>query len=152
MAKAIEKTLKIDQAVEDIEIRESKTWKIHGVVNYDPESNLTPLVRSSSTNNQQNEVKLDSDGNFEVEVVDGTTPWLSIYGYKDSTVYLAQMSSSSAKQFRDQFTSSLEGETTWFQLGEVTSDVGPLEFHLVKQLVDDRSMTERLFDWYYFGE
>jgi len=28
----------------------------------------------------------------------------------------------------------------------------PLEFRLLKQIVDDRSLSERLFDWYYFGE
>ena len=152
MAKTLEMTLKPDKPVEDIEIRESKTWKISGVVEFDKTIGMTTLVRSSSSSSQSYEVKLDENGRFEFEVVRESEPWLSIYGYKDSKMYLANMSSSSVKEFKDRFTGNVNNEGTFFQLKKVDSDIGPLEFRLLEQLVDDRSLSERLFDWYYFGE
>ena len=65
---------------------------------------------------------------------------------------MATMSKSSLNQFEDRFNGNVKDERTHFQLKEITSDIGPLEFTLREQFVDDRSISERLFDWYYFGE
>ncbi len=152
MAKTIPIKLKVGEPVDDIEIRESKTWTISGVINYDKTIGMTTQIQSSSSNGQQHEVELDGDGHFEFQVVDESKPWLSVYGYKDSNMYMASLSSSSLKQFRDRFTGNPASEGTYFQMKKVTADIGPLEFTLVKQFVDDRGWGERLFDWYYFGE
>jgi len=122
------------------------------IIKYDKAVGLKTVFRSSASGDQQYEVDLDEDGNFEFQVVDESEPWLSIYGYLDSGIYLASMSGDSLKQFKDRFTGSPEREGTYFQLKKVTADIGPLEFSLNKQLVDDRNWGERLFDWYYFGE
>ncbi len=151
MAKTYTTTLKVGEAVEDIEIRESKTWTISGVVNYDRAIGLTTQIQASS-DGQHQMIELDEEGRFEFEVVDESKPWFSVYGYKGSEMYMASLSGSTLKQFKNRFIGSPQNEGTYFQLKKVTSDIGPLEFTLLKQLVDDRGWGERLFDWYYFGE
>ena len=152
MAKELTMKLKVGDPVEVIEIRESKTWKISGVIKYDKTIGMTPLIRSSASSGQQYELELDEEGNFEIEVVDESKPWLSVYAYKGSKIYMATMSKSSLNQFEDRFNGNIRSERMHFQLKEITSDIGPLEFTLREQFVDDRSVSERLFDWYYFGE
>ncbi len=151
MAKQQKLTLKVGEPANDIEIRESKTWKISGVVNYDKTIGITTQIQASF-DGQYHMVELDEEGRFEFEVVDKSKPWISVYGYKGSEMYMANLSSSSLKQFKNRFSGSPENEGTYFQMKKVTSDLGPLEFSLLKQLVDDRGWGERLFDWYYFGE
>ena len=152
MAKELTMKLKVGDPVEVIEIRESKTWKISGVIKYDKTIGMTPIIRSSASSGQQYELELDEEGNFEIEVVDESKPWLSVYAYKGSKIYMATMSKSSLNQFEDRFNGNIRSERMHFQLKEITSDIGPLEFTLREQFVDDRSVSERLFDWYYFGE
>ena len=151
MAKSVSMDLKVGNPVPDIEIRESKTWTVSGVLNYDKTTEMTLNLRSGYSGGQQYEHEVDDQGRFEFQVVHESKPWLSVYGYKGSDFYLASMSGSSLSQYRDQFTGNPESSQNLFQMKKLTSDIGPLEFTLVKQHVDTRSWRDRLFDWYLFG-
>lgn len=150
IAKPVSVTLKAGTPADDVEIRESKTWKIHGVVKYEKEK---PSINFYNGSQSQNKILLGDDGSFEARVIDGAeSSYLIIYGSSGSEIEMALLSRDSRKEFGKHFSTSLESETQYFQFKKVTSDIGPLEFRMVKYLPDERTMMEQIFDWYYFGE
>ena len=72
MAKPDKLTLKKGVAPKELEIREGRTWKIHGVISYEGEK---PNLNYSSGSGHQKTVELDSDGRFEFEVVEGAVSY-----------------------------------------------------------------------------
>ena len=149
MAKPIKLTLKEGVSRDDVEIREGKTWRIHGVISYEGEK---PSVNYSFGSGMQNEIELDSDGRFEFEVVEGTTPWFVMYKSGDGTYYEAKLSSRSLKKFRKHFTGSPHNNSQYFQLTKVNTDIGPLEFKMVKHFADTRTMGQMFVDWFYMDD
>ena len=150
IAKPVSVTLKAGTPADDVEIRESKTWKIHGVVKYEKEK---PSINFYNGSQSQNKILLSDDGSFEARVIDGAeSSYLIIYGSSGSEIEMALLSRDSRKEFGKHFSTSLESEAQYFQFKKVSSDIGPLEFRMVKYLPDERTVMEQIFDWYYFGE
>jgi len=150
LTKPISLRLKVGQPTEEIEIRESKTWKIHGIVNFQGDK---PNLNHYDTGTQsQAMVEVDDDGRFEYEVVDGISPYIIIYQSTGSGMNMARLTNKSVKEHGKHFGGSPGTEGQAFQLKKVKSDIGPLEFELVKHIPDPRTTFEQFFDWYYFGE
>ena len=152
IAKPVSVNLKAGTPADDVEIRESKTWKIHGVVKYENEKPSIGFYNERGSQGQ-NKLPLNDDGSFEARVIDGAeSSYLIIYGSSGSEIEMAFLSRDSRKEFGKHFSTSLESEAQYFQFKKVSSDIGPLEFSMVKYLPDERTMMEQIFDWYYFGE
>lgn len=101
----------------------------------------------------RHQLPLSDDGSFEARVIDGAeSSYLIIYGSSGSEIEMALLSRDSRKEFGKHFSTSLESEAQYFQFKKVSSDIGPLEFRMVKYLPDERTVMEQIFDWYYFGE
>ena len=145
MAKPVKLKLKAGEAVPSIEIRESPTYKVYGIVNFE---NSKPQVSLNSGSGTQARVELKDNGEFEVEVVEDAKPYLMLFNYEGSVVEMSRLSPSSMKYF----TGNTSGESQFFRLKKVTADVGPIEFTMVKQFVDDRSPGEMLYEWYFWDE
>ncbi|QEG20496.1 hypothetical protein [Mariniblastus fucicola] len=149
LAKPFAITLEFGQPVAEIEIREGKVRKIHGVINFEGDK---PNLSYSGMDSNQSEVKLNSDGSFEFEVVDGIKPWLMINKHDGEQWYMARLSTESLRQFRDRFSGAPENNAQFFQFNEVDSDIGPLEFDMVKHVaLEQRSVSDQIVDWLLFG-
>jgi len=151
--KPVKLTLKADVPVNDIEIKEGKTWKIGGVVKFD--GGKPTLNYSLGDGSNQKQVELGEDGQFEFEVVDGVTPWIMLYNYdqtEEGVYYTARMSKDSARKFRKHFSNSPDTPNQFYQFNKVTSDIGPLEFKMIKQVYETRSMSEMFLDWYFLND
>jgi hypothetical protein len=149
MAKPIKLSLKEGVTPDAIEIKEGKTWKIHGTISYEGDK---PSFNYSFGSGGQKEVELDSDGHFEFEVVDGVTPWIMMYKSGDGEIYMAKMSTNSLRKFRKHFSGSPEDNAQFFQLKKVSEDIGPLEFRMVKHIPETRTMMEMFSDWYFMND
>ena len=143
MAKPVKLTLKAGEAVPDIEIRECPTYKVHGVVNFEKSK---PNISTSSGSNAQVQIKVKDNGEFEVEVVEGTTPYLMIFDSNGSESKVARLSTSSRKYF----SGNTREDSQFFSLKKVTSDIGPLEFTMVPQVIESTTFSEMLYEWYFW--
>lgn len=151
LVKPVKMTLNANQPVDEVEIRESNTWRIHGVIT-SKDTSSQPNVYASVPGDSQNEVELDSDGNFEFEMVDGAECYLMIYQNSGEGVYMAKMSPESIRAHRKHFRRSPADESQFFHLNEVTSDIGPLEFTMRKRVPDERTFVEQMVEWWIYGD
>lgn len=149
MTKPIKLTIKEGQPAADLEIQEANAHKVHGFIQYE---GVKPTVYVSYGRSNQSQVEVDADGKFEVEIVEGVTPWMVIQKWDGNDQMMARMSSNCRREFGKYFSSSISDENYYFQFKKVTSDVGPLEFKMVKRYRDDRSMVDRFVDWFYYGD
>jgi hypothetical protein len=149
VAKPFDINLEPRKPSKEIEIRESRSWTVSGAVNC--ENGVARVVYSDPMNSQIT-IDVDKDGRFEFPVIDGESPFFWIYKTGGIGSEVASMKIQSLRRFRDHFSGSPEEDGALFQLKQVTSDIGPIEFEMVEYLPDDRSFFEQLFDWYYFGE
>ncbi len=148
-AKPMNLTIKEGQPAAELEIREANSYKVSGVIQYEGPK---PTVYFSWGRSSQPQVEIDADGNFEVEIVEGVTPWLMIQKWDGENQMMARMSSASRREFAKHFSSNISGETYYFQFKKISSDIGPLEFKMVRQFIDNRSWMDRFIDWYYYGD
>lgn len=147
--KPVSLTIKEGKPPAELRIEEAPAHKVYGTIQFE---GTNPTVYFSYGQSNQTQFKVDDDGTFEFEVVEGVTPWLIIQQRAASEVMVARMDSESRKEFGKYFSSAISEDTYYFQFKKIKTEIGPLNFRMIRQFYDDRSMVDRLVDWYYYGD
>lgn len=149
IVKPMSLTLGTDKPAKEIELKECEMLRVHGVVSF---TGIKPTIRIGIPSQGQKSVLVKEDGSFEAQVPAESAASLIIFRYDGTAHYEGKLSSESIAKFGQQFAGSAGEAKTVFQLKELMSDLGPLEFEMVQRIVDDRSFTERMFDWMVYGD